>query len=89
MQETKKNQRQVHLEVINLKTREIIFINKANSLLYDDRNWMCVESETTKTSVLEKQRTSTPTSFVNVIPLQKYIKKMNLLNDFKLTGKKS
>jgi len=28
---------------------------------------------TTKTSVLEKQRTITPTSFVNVMPLQNYM----------------
>lgn len=39
----------------------------------------CVESETTKTSVLEKQRTITPTSFVSVIPLQKHIRQIKLL----------
>lgn len=32
---------------------------------------MCASRHTTKTSVLEKQRTRTPTSLVSVIPLQK------------------
>lgn len=72
MQETKKHQCQVHFKVINLQSTSRKDIND------NGKYWLIQNSEraiiTTKTSVLEKQRTITPTNFVNVIPLQIYVK---------------
>lgn len=72
MQETKKNQSKVHLEVVNLQDKEgesCYYLSRQTQLSFkiESLGW----KETTKTSVLEKQRTITPTSFVSVIPLTK------------------
>lgn len=47
----------------------------------------CERRDTTKTSVFEKQRTSTPTSFVSVIPLPKRKRWTHQLNHYVLMGK--
>ena len=48
-------------------------VNKQKKNIVSFDGYSSGESLTTKTSVLEKQRTTTPTSFVNVMPLQNYI----------------
>ena len=71
MQETDNNQRQVHLEIINLQ-KAIKLLNIVRDInikrhLKDERG---EKSSTTKISDFANPRTSTPTSFVSVIPLQ-------------------
>jgi hypothetical protein len=68
MQETKKDQCKVHLEVINLQNISREYIKGTGK--YWPMKLKFRGINTTKTSVLEKQRTITPTSFVSVIPLQ-------------------
>ena len=97
MQKTDDNQRQVHLEVINLRISSCSIICCIHTNHRQLKGWIINRWYTTKISDLAKHRTITPTSFVSVIPLQKQkrllkesflINSREFLNFFEISGAK-